>query len=161
MSLPAMAVKTRTSAERIHGLSNFNVEHMEELQAMKLAPIAANQMQYHPWLPDWQQRNVDFCHAHKIAVTAYFSLGGSINKDKAADLDAIKEIGKAHSTTASQVLLRWALERNVSVIPGTGNPKHMKENLNLYGFTLSSEELTRIDELRSNPIADDFLWVKM
>eukprot|EP00929_Paragymnodinium_shiwhaense_P032062 TRINITY_DN17843_c0_g1_i1.p1 TRINITY_DN17843_c0_g1~~TRINITY_DN17843_c0_g1_i1.p1 ORF type:complete len:390 (+),score=95.04 TRINITY_DN17843_c0_g1_i1:52-1170(+) len=142
------------------GVSNFNIEHMQYLMSMNLAPIAANQLQYHPWAPEWQQEVVAFCNKHKIAVTAYFSLGGIQNKDKAADLELLKGIGGAHKVSSSQVLLRWALEKNISIIPGTGNPKHMRENLGIYGFSLSADEMSSIDKLKSNPIKDDFMWVK-
>ncbi|CAK9066417.1 unnamed protein product [Durusdinium trenchii] len=108
------------------GVSNFQIDQMKELQALKLAPISVHQFQYHPWLPEFQQKVVEFCHANKIAITAYNSLGGFKDKDKALVIEGLKAVGKKHSRSTGQVLLRWALEKNVSVIPGTGNPKHIK-----------------------------------
>jgi len=142
------------------GVSNFNIKQMKELQSLNMAPIAANQIQFHPWIPDFQQETVDFCNANKIVITAYFSLGGLQKTDKTLQLDDIKSIGKTHSRSAGQVLLRWALAKNVSIIPGTGNPKHMKENLGVYGFSLSPEEVSKIDSLRTHTIADDFFFMK-
>lgn len=141
------------------GVSNFNVAQMEELQQLGLAPIAANQVQYHPWAPKWMQDVVSFCHRHAIVVTAYSSLGGLMAKDKTLNFDPIVDIGKAHGKSAGQVLLRWAIEKNVSVIPGTGNPKHMRQNLDAYSFKLSSEEMTRLDMLAENPIKDNFVFM--
>eukprot|EP00409_Alexandrium_fundyense_P001290 CAMPEP_0185912088 /NCGR_PEP_ID=MMETSP0196C-20130402/36280_1 /TAXON_ID=2932 /ORGANISM="Alexandrium fundyense, Strain CCMP1719" /LENGTH=65 /DNA_ID=CAMNT_0028633261 /DNA_START=10 /DNA_END=203 /DNA_ORIENTATION=- len=60
-------------------------------------------------------------------------------------------IASAHGKSSSQVLLRWALQKNMSVIPGTGNPKHMRENLEVYSFSLTDEEMSSIDALRSDP----------
>lgn len=142
------------------GVSNFRVPQMKELQSLGMAPIAANQIQFHPWIPDWQQEIVDFCNAQQIAITAYFSLGGLQSKDKTLQLDDVKAIGKKHSRSSGQVLLRWALAKNVSIIPGTGNPKHMKENLGIYDFSLSPEEVAKIDALRSHQIADDFFFMQ-
>ncbi|CAJ1367937.1 unnamed protein product [Effrenium voratum] len=142
------------------GVSNFRVEQMQELQSLNLAPIAVHQIQYHPWIPPWQQEIVDFCHAHKIAITAYFSLGGIQTKDRALSLDDVKAIAKKYSRSSSQVLLRWALEKNVSVIPGTGNPHHMKENLGVYDLSLNEQEIASINALKSEPIADDFFFFK-
>ncbi|CAE7489752.1 P100/11E [Symbiodinium natans] len=142
------------------GVSNFRVPQMKELQGLGMAPIAANQIQFHPWIPDFQQEIVDFCNANRIVITAYFSLGGLQSKDKTLQLDDIKAIGKKHSRSSGQVLLRWALAKNVSIIPGTGNPKHMKENLGIYDFSLSPDEVSRIDALRSHPIADDFFFMQ-
>eukprot|EP00435_Cladocopium_sp_Y103_P056183 s11_g18.t2 len=122
------------------GVSNFQIEQIKELQALQLAPVAVHQLQYHPWLPDFQQKVVEYCHSQKIALTGYSSLGGLMKKDKALNVDDIQKIGAKHKRSAGEVLLRWALEKNVSVIPGTGNPKHMKENLGVYDFKLSAEE---------------------
>jgi len=83
-----------------------------------------------------------------------------MKKDKALKVDGIQKIGAKHKRSAGEVLLRWALEKNVSVIPGTGNPKHMKENLGIYDFKLSAEEVAEIDQLRSSPIADEFFFFK-
>eukprot|EP00913_Durusdinium_trenchii_P005720 g5336.t1 len=83
------------------------------------------------------------------------------DQDKALVIEGLKAVGKKHSRSTGQVLLRWALEKNVSVIPGTGNPKHIKENLGVYDFSLSPEEVKQVDELSSDPIAEDFIFFKL
>jgi len=148
-------------AVRDIGVSNFRVEYMEELRALGLQPISAHQMQYHPWAPESMRAVVAYCHQHGIAVTAYFSLGGLKNANKALNMDAVSAVAAAHGRPAGQVLLRWALEKNVSVIPGTGNPKHMRENLDVYGFSLSGEEMAKLDALSSDPLAEEFLFFFM
>lgn len=83
-----------------------------------------------------------------------------MKKEKALKVDDVERIGKKHSKSTGQVLLRWALEKNVSVIPGTGNPKHMKENLGVYDFKLSASEVAEIDKLRASPVAEEFTFFK-
>merc|ERR1719499_20831 len=68
------------------GVSNFNIDQMKEIQALQLAPIAANQMQFHPWAPDWMKEIVEYCHQNKIVVTGYFSLGGFDKVDTLVDV---------------------------------------------------------------------------
>lgn len=141
------------------GVSNFNIEQMKEIQALKLAPIAANQVQYHPWLPDWMKDVVKYCRESKVAVVGYFSLGGHDNKDKAFGIDVLNEIAKTHGRRPAQILLRWSLQKNVTVIPGTGSHKHMADNLGTYGFSLSKEDMLRLDGMAAMDISKDFLWI--
>jgi len=61
--------------------------------------------------------------------------------------EALREIGKAHSKTAAQVLLRWAVQHNVSVIPGTSNPAHQSENLRVFDFSLADEHMAMLDNI--------------
>ena len=132
------------------GVSNFRIRHMRELMSLGLAPIAAHQLAYHPWVPQWQEDIVQFCHANKIALTAYHSLGGNMNLEKTFSAETMREIAAAHQRSPAAILQRWALQHNISVIPGSGNPHHMKENLEVYEFELTAEEMSRIDNLRSN-----------
>mmetsp|Transcript_91677 Transcript_91677/g.163172 ORF Transcript_91677/g.163172 Transcript_91677/m.163172 type:complete len:367 (+) Transcript_91677:69-1169(+) len=141
------------------GVSNFDIKQMQEVQSLGLAPIAAHQMQYHPWVPDWLKETVSYCHQHQIVITAYFSLGGMDNKQKAFEIEALNKIASSHGKRPAQVLLRWSLQKNVSIIPGTGNPKHMRENLATYGFSLSDDEMQRLDSMSSLPLADDFFYL--
>lgn len=140
------------------GVSNFNIDHMKQIQDLKLAPIAANQMQYHPWRPKWMEDIVQYCHEHSIVVTGYFSLGGFDHKDKAMDLEMLSGIAQAHGRRPAQILLRWSLQKNVSIIPGTGNHKHMADNLATYGFSLSDEDMAKLDGMSSLPISDNFVF---
>lgn len=144
------------------GTSNFAIHQLDELLYLKLAPIAVNQLQYHPWVPDWEEGIADHCRKHGIHLTAYFSLGGAINRGYTDLVDDIKEIGKAHNASASQVLLRWGLQRGLSVIPGTGNPAHMRQNLDVYGFSLSDAEMERIKEVgQDKDFSSKFMYFKM
>ena len=134
------------------GVSNFRIYQMRELMRMKLAPIAVNQIAFHPWAPESQRQIVEFCQKNNIAVTAYTSLGGAQEKAKAISAPAIQEIAAAHKRSPALVLQRWAIQKNISVIPGSGNPTHMKENLEVFGFQLSAEDMTRLDALSQYPI---------
>lgn len=140
------------------GVSNFNIKQLKEIQALNLAPIAANQMQYHPWVPNWMKEVVSFCHENKIIVTAYFSLGGHNHKTKAMDVETLNDIAKSHGRRPAQILLRWSLQKGASIIPGTGNHKHMAENLATYSFSLSDEDMQRLDNMSSHPISKGFTF---
>merc|ERR1712224_798855 len=104
---------------------------------------------------------VTYCHQHKIVVTGYFSLGGHDNKQKALEVEKLNEIAKSHGRRPAQILLRWSLQKNVSIIPGTGNHKHMKDNLGTYGFSLSENEMARLDNMSSLPISKDFFFFEL
>jgi len=141
------------------GVSNFNVRQMEELQSLKAAPIAANQFCFNPWAPDWLVEVAAHCHRHKIVATAYSSLGAFLFHAKTETVDTLKSISSTHKMSVSQVLLKWALQKNISVIPGTGNPKHMRENLDVYSFSLNADEMSKIDGLRSDESGTSFFHI--
>ena len=62
----------------------------------------------------------------------------------------ISEIAAAHNVTSAQVILRWNLQKGVVVIPGSGNPDHIRENLDLFGFSLTDREMEKINALDRN-----------
>lgn len=144
------------------GVSNFNQGQMEEIMKLDLAPIANNQFQYNPWVPDWQEATFQYCQKNNIAVTAYSSLGSFMQKGKAfSTIKTLKEIAEAYDRSVAQILLRWALQKNAIVIPGTGNPKHMEENLSIYDFKLAKKDMDKIHSLRSDPVAKEFFYAKI
>jgi diketogulonate reductase-like aldo/keto reductase len=62
----------------------------------------------------------------------------------------LKEIADAHNKSVAQAILRWDLQRGVVVIPGSSSPAHMKENISIFDFELSDEEMSRIAALNRN-----------
>eukprot|EP00943_MAST-04B_sp_MAST-4B-sp1_P002705 g2705.t1 len=144
------------------GVSNFDQGQMEEITNLNLAPIANNQFQYNPWVPDWQEATFQYCQENNIAVTAYSSLGSFMQKAKAfSTIQSLNDIATAHGRTVAQILLRWALQKNAIVIPGTGNPKHMEENLSVYDFKLTTADMEKIHSLRNDPVAKEFFYMKV
>merc|ERR1712008_340726 len=89
---------------------------------------AVNQIEFHPWVPEETVQLVKWCQSQGIAVTAYGSLGGYGNKAVGA---VIEEVAKQRGASKAQVLLRWALNQGVAVIPGSNDEKHIAENLDL------------------------------
>jgi len=127
------------------GVSNFGARQMQELIDLGGSPVTVNQLEYHPWVPDKHRETVAWCHEHRIVVTAYGSMGSSRLASQMVGQDALKQIGGMHGKTGSQALLRWAIENNVSVIPGTSNPKHMEENLAIFDFRMGPQEMGFLD----------------
>lgn len=131
---------------RAVGVSNFGPRQMRELIGLKRAPIAMNQLEYNPWVPKPWRSAVDFCRKSGIGVTAFNSIGGGPRKGKKfLQDDRVRLISRAHGKTPQQVLLRWATQNDVHVIAGTSNPSHMRDNLALFDFNLTAEEMASLD----------------
>lgn len=139
------------------GVSNFEITHMEQIMAMEdVAPIAANQFEYNPFSKPDKHELFDYCVSKGVAVMPYFSVGAFFNKDKLTsdpDLLGLSKIMKKHSKTMALILQKWAVQKGAAVIPGSGNPKHMAENLGVHDFTLTAEEMGTIDKLREHPLS--------
>merc|ERR1712232_1089556 len=104
---------------------------------------SVNQIELHPWFPNWEI--LQFCHQHGIAVTSYGSMGGSSYATQIVSQEQLRQIGAQYGKTSGQVLLRWAIQHNVSVIPGTSNPEHMRENLGVFDFALTHHEFNMLN----------------
>lgn len=142
------------------GVSNFAVPHLQQVQSLNLAPVAVNQFQFNPWAPDFVQDTYQYCRTHNISITAYASLGGSLQHSQAATVDGLNAIAQKHAKSVPQVMLRWAIQNHMAVIPGTGNPNHMKENLDVYSFELDAEDMAVIDSLKEDPLAKKFFYME-
>lgn len=137
----------QTGQIRNLGVSNFGERQIQEIMALKGAPVAVNQIEYHPWVPAEYRKALEFCHANKIAVTAYASMGSERGAQQLTREPSFQELGSVHQKTAGQVLLRWSVQKNITVIPGTGNPEHMVENLKIFDFQLSAEAMAFLDSM--------------
>lgn len=138
------------------GVANFNCSLlMDVLKYAKVKP-AVNQVELHPYLQ--QPKLVEFCHRFDIAMTAYSSFGGqsyvelnfdsAINNPSLLQHDTITKLGKKHGKSPAQVLLRWAVQQNIAVIPKTSNPKRLAENADLFEFKLDDSDLQAIKALQ-------------
>ena len=130
-------VRNRGLARAI-GLSNFPSGQMAKAAAASEAPIATNQVEYHPYLS--QKTLIAKARAAGITITAWSPLA----QGKVADDPVLIEIGEAHGKTASQVTLRWQVQQGLATIPRTRNPARLAENFDIFDFALSDAEMARI-----------------
>jgi D-xylose reductase len=132
------------------GVCNFGVALLRDLIASARLPPAVLQVELHPLLA--QEKLLRFCRAEGIAVTAfspfgapsYVPLGMATEADSLFAHPVIVEIAAAVGRTPAQVLLRWGLERGTAVIPKTSRPARLAENVALFDFTLSAEQMAAI-----------------
>lgn len=131
---------------RAIGVSNFNPHHLEELAAVAAVKPAVNQIESHPYFCN--QEVIDYCMENGIQPAVWSPLGG---KDAAPIQDeTIGAIAKAHGRTPAQVIIRWHLQRGVVVLPKSVHRERIISNIDVFSFTLSSEEMSRIDALNRN-----------
>ncbi|MCP2247626.1 oxidoreductase [Lentzea aerocolonigenes] len=133
------------------GLSNVRPHHLD--QAQRIAPVVCVQNSYglghHPDQDDF----LGVCGERGVAFVPFFALAGA-NKEAgtSAEDDEVTAIAAAHDATPAQVRLAWTLARgpHVLVIPGTGDPAHLRQNVEAGQLVLTPEELTRLDALHLN-----------
>jgi methylglyoxal/glyoxal reductase len=143
------------------GVSNFAVHHLKDIEELEnVAPVAANQIQHNPWTSQTWLETFEYCQQHNIAVIAYSSLGGLFQHSEAQTAETLRGLSEKYNKTVAQIMLRWALQMNAAVIPGTGNPVHMKENLAVYQFEMTDEEMKSIEALRSDESAMKFFGME-
>jgi len=135
---------------RAIGVSNFMVEHLTTLLARCTVVPAVNQIEFHPY---FAQREVqEFGHAHGILTQVWSPIGGiTFYRDgshgSTLDDPVIGAIAQAHGKSPAQVMLRWGLQEGRSVIPKSTKPSRIAENINVFDFELSADEITAIDRL--------------
>ncbi|MEU9517935.1 aldo/keto reductase [Streptomyces sp. NPDC048224] len=130
---------------RAIGVSNFLPEHLERLTAETSVVPAVNQIELHPHLQQHTSREV---HAKQgIATEAWSPLGSGKG---ILDIPAIVAIAQKHGRTPAQVVLRWHLQLGNVVIPKSVTPSRIKENIDVFGFTLDDEDLAAISALNED-----------
>ncbi|XP_052246879.1 uncharacterized oxidoreductase YtbE-like isoform X2 [Dreissena polymorpha] len=129
------------------GVSNFEQRHLIDLlESCEIQPHVL-QTEHHPHLV--QSSLVEFCRHHQIHFQAYASLGTTTDNNKLLTDPTVISIAKNNSKTTAQILLKWAIQQDIGVIPKSSNPDHIKSNMDLFSFELSKEDLARISGLDS------------
>ncbi|MFB6247908.1 MAG: aldo/keto reductase [Salinibacter sp.] len=147
---PAISIRdTLRALERAHedglvrnvGVSNFSVYQLTFARRIAEIPIAANQIEFHPWYV--RPELLAYCHAHDIVVEAAAPLA------RAALLDdpVVVDIAETCDVRPAQVVLRWAVEKDVVVLPKSRTPAHIRANLDLFDWALDAEAADRLDGL--------------
>jgi 2,5-diketo-D-gluconate reductase A len=141
------------------GVSNFQPAHLERLVEETGVVPAVNQIEVHPYFPNEAAREASL--GHGIAVEAW----SPIAQGAVLDDPVIGKIAATHGKTPSQVTLRWHVERGDIVFPKSMHEERMRENLEIFDFTLSPEEVAEISALdrgaegRRGPDPDTFDWI--
>ena len=144
------AMEQAVADGKIHsiGLSNWYIEELEDFLPQVSITPALVQNEIHPY---YQEReDVEYIQSLGIVVQAWYPLGG---RGYTADLlgnGVISKIAQVHEKSSAQIILRWDLQNDVVVIPGSSNPDHIMENTQLYDFELTDEEMEQIEALEKN-----------
>lgn len=136
------ALQDEGTVEHI-GVSNFDREQLRSAMQASATPVLTNQVEYHPFYD--QSDLLELCIEEDVILTAYSPL----NVGKIAGDETLSEIGDRHGKSASQVALRWLIQQeNVAAIPKATSRDHQRENVDVFDFELTDEEMMRIFDLR-------------
>jgi len=130
---------------RAVGVSNYTVRHLEELRTHSSVLPAVNQVEFHPFVfnPDL----LSYCERLGIRLEAWSPL----TRGRRLDDPTIQSIAAAHHRTPAQVLIRWGLEHGVVEIPKSVHRERIRENAQVFDFSLTAREVAALDGLRGGP----------
>lgn len=137
---------------RAIGVSNFKVGHLERLAAETGTVPAVNQVQLSPSITRPEQR--DYHAAHGIVTEAYSPLGGQSGVAEFLAQPAVVSVASRLGRTPAQVVLRWHVQHGVVAIPKSGSADRMRENLDVFSFDLSADDLAELGTLAGDPGGD-------
>jgi diketogulonate reductase-like aldo/keto reductase len=142
-TLGALARVKQLGLARHIGVSNFTVPLIEEAVAACPEPLVCDQVEYHPYLD--QTKVSEACTRHGMALVAYSPIAkGRIKGDR-----ALVRIGERYRKTAAQISLRWLVQRNVAAIPRTSKLERLSENIDIFDFELSDQDMREISGMGS------------
>jgi D-xylose reductase len=152
----AMEDLVRAGLVRNIGVCNFNISLLRDLLSYADIAPAVLQVEMHPFLT--QEKLLRFCHEQGIAVTAfsplgaasYYSLRMAGEGESALEQTVVQVAAKQHAKSSAQILLRWGVQRGTAVIPKTTRSERLRENLNIFDFELSPDEMNAITALNRN-----------
>ncbi len=123
------------------GVSNFWPEHLEALFQTANSIPAINQIEFHPGY--WQPEVTTYCREKDIVVQSWSPMA----RGKVFGNEVLEKIALKHNKSVSQICLRWIIQKDVMVIPKSTHLNRIKENINLFDFELSQDEVLEIDDL--------------
>lgn len=127
------------------GLSNYYIKELKEfLPKVSIKPSLV-QNEVHPYYQE--QGVIPFIQRQGLVTQSWYPLGGRGYQEELFKDKTLTLIAKRHNVSVAQVMLRWALQRSIAVIPGSKNPEHIKENTSLFNFTLEESEMNDIARL--------------
>ena len=129
---------------RAIGVSNYMIWHLEELLGSCEVVPAVNQVEFSPFL--YQRDLLNFCNQKGIQLEAYSPL----TKGERLNDNALKAIASEYERTAAQILIRWALQHNLVVIPKSADPGRIRENADVFDFTIADEHMELLDDLNED-----------
>jgi 2,5-diketo-D-gluconate reductase B len=146
-TLSALAKAKRQGLTRHVGVSNFTLAMLEEAVHACSEPLVTNQIEYHCYLP--QDRMLAALKRHGMILTAYCPVA----RGKLLDDPTVGEIAKGHGKTHAQICLRWLIQQpGVAAVPRALEERHIAENLDIFDFSLTEDEMRRLSALRSRRI---------
>jgi diketogulonate reductase-like aldo/keto reductase len=126
------------------GVSNYTIKHLKEMEEYSKIKPMVNQVEFHPRL--YQKDLHEYCKKNNIILEAYSSLA----KGKLLNDEDINKIAKKYDKSISQILLRWAIEHDITVIPKSNSKERMKENLSIFDFEIEKDDMIFLDSLNKN-----------
>jgi 2,5-diketo-D-gluconate reductase B len=142
-TLGALAHVKQIGLARHIGVSNFTVALIEQAVAACPEPLVCDQVEFHPYLDQTKVREA--CARNGMAVVAYSPVAkGRIKNDA-----TLARIGQAYGKTAAQVSLRWLVQQNVAAIPRTSRIERLSENIDIFDFALSDQDMAQLSGMGS------------
>jgi diketogulonate reductase-like aldo/keto reductase len=138
---PAMERALESGLTRSIGISNFSLDEVDRLLAAANVKPAVNQVQFSPFR--YRRLLLEGCRAREVEVEGY----GPLTHGQELDDPTVAAVASQHGRTPAQVLLRWSIERAVTVIPKSVHRERIEENAAVFDFELSAEDLARLDAL--------------
>uniref|UniRef100_A0A061RJ65 2,5-diketo-D-gluconate reductase A n=1 Tax=Tetraselmis sp. GSL018 TaxID=582737 RepID=A0A061RJ65_9CHLO len=139
----ALELLKKSDKVRSIGVSNFGVHHLQELLQSSECSIlpAVNQIEFHPFFQRYEIE--EFCKLNQIQLQAWAPLA----RAKKLDHPVLKHIADYHGKTAAQVLIRFSIDKGYVPLPRTSRKEKIRENFEVFDFTLSEAELEALDDL--------------
>jgi D-xylose reductase len=152
----AMEALVTAGLVRNIGVCNYNCALLRDLLSYATIAPAVLQIELHPYLT--QDRLVRYCHEAGIAVTgfsplgpqSYLSLGMAKPEESVLEQPAVRAAAQRHGKTPAQVVVRWGVQRGTAVVAKTSRSERLAENLALFDFELSTDEMAAISALNRN-----------
>lgn len=132
------------------GVSNFKTDELKQLlEVCEIKPMI-NQVEAHPYYPQTELR--EFMDKNDIAIQAWYPLGGRGNSSIINET-IIKELAQKYDKSPAQIVIRWHIQKGIIVIPGSKTDSHVIDNINVFDFTLTEDDMKKIESLqKTEPI---------
>lgn len=139
---------------RAIGGTSFMPWHIKNIIDNFEVKPALNQVEFHPYGADF--RLVEFCQSHDIAFESFSSFGSGPNTGHVAgnilNEPILRELSEKYNRTIGQLILRWILQQGISIIPRSTSKRHLAENIDIFNFDISREDMSIIRHLNLNQI---------